>query len=78
MTWAARNGCDLGAATAGESLDLIRSLEGDETSVVNYSEGCACGTESTLWTLEGEGHVPPFTEAFAEHAVEWLLERRIQ
>jgi polyhydroxybutyrate depolymerase len=75
-TWAARGGCDTAAASQGESLDLVNHLEGAETTVTNWTEGCGCGLTSTLWTMEGEGHVPPFTEAFAESALTWLLERR--
>ena len=75
-TWAERSGCDLDAALDGEPLDLLSSPAGPETKVRNWTEGCGCGLDTTLWTLEGEGHVPPFTDAFAENALSWLFAHR--
>ncbi len=75
--WAERGGCDVSAATEGEPIDLLNTIDGAETKVLNFTEGCACGMDATLWTIEGEGHLPPFTDAFAEHALAWLFQRRI-
>lgn len=75
--WAERGGCDITASTEGWRLDLLNTIDGAETHVRNYTDGCGCGTDATLWTIEGGSHVPPFTDAFAEHALAWLLERRI-
>ncbi len=77
VTWAERGGCDVSATSEGEPLDLVNTIDGAETKVLNFTEGCGCGTDATLWTMEGEGHVPAFTDAFAEHALAWLFERRI-
>jgi polyhydroxybutyrate depolymerase len=75
-TWAARSGCDVDAAVDGEPIDLLNTIDGPETRVVHWTEGCGCGLETTLWTLEGTGHIPPLTDRFAEHALNWLFAHR--
>ncbi len=62
--WAAKNGCAGSFATNGQHLDLDKSIAGEETAVERYS-GCA-GVDVELWTIEGGGHVPAFTERWAE------------
>lgn len=73
--WAARAGCDTSAAGTGEPLDLIDSADGTETTVLEYRTGCEDGKVVDLWTLEGIGHLPIFSDAFADHVIPWLLER---
>ena len=71
--WAARAGCDTSAPTAGDPLDLDASVEGAETRVTRYDEGCPrIGAER--WRIEGGVHIPPLTRHFTPRAVEWLLD----
>jgi poly(3-hydroxybutyrate) depolymerase len=51
--WAGRAGCNTDAPVEGEPLDLDTRVDGAETRVTRYEEGCAAGAE--LWTLEGGG-----------------------
>jgi len=71
--WAARNGCDLDAGTSDKALDLVDSLAGDETEVLNYTKGCTQPTEVSLWTITDGPHVPYVNDNFAEELVSWLL-----
>ena len=75
--WAERAGCDPDAASAGTPLDLMTSLEGAETEVLEFREGCEGGKSVDLWTLVDGGHVPAFTEAFADEVLPWLLARSL-
>ncbi|MCA9527249.1 MAG: hypothetical protein KC549_13245, partial [Myxococcales bacterium] len=68
--WAARAGCGA-APAAGDPLDLVASVPGDETSVATYP-GCV-DAQVALWTLSAGGHVPAFGARFAETALPWLL-----
>ena len=72
--WAERAGCDVDGATAGQPLDLVNALAGDETTVLNYADGCAPGVDVALWTLEGGGHLPYFNDSWNSGIVAWLLD----
>ncbi len=71
--WARYNGCSLDGARRANALDLDASLDGPETTVTRYAEGCVPGGSAELWTIEDGGHVPRLSPTFAEHVVEWLL-----
>ena len=71
--WAERNGCAEGSMETGR-LDLIESIEGDETVRLAWS-GCEDDTAVEVWRHEGGGHVPGFRDAFADNVIPWLLER---
>ena len=73
--WLERNGCDVEAETEGESLDLVKSLEGTETTVRDWTEGCSDDTAVSLWTMNEVGHSPFFNENWSQAIVEWLLKR---
>jgi len=73
--WAARAGCDIDAAQDGGTLDLINGVEGSETLVLEYREGCHDGKVVDLWTLDSVGHVPIFHDGFSEVVIPWLLAR---
>jgi len=75
--WAERAGCDISAAELGESLDLINGVPGAETTVIEYRTGCEGGKAVDLWTLEEVGHVPIFSDAFADRVIPWLLARSL-
>jgi polyhydroxybutyrate depolymerase len=66
-------GCDLDAAVAGADLDLDDSLDGAETSVLEYRAGCERGIDAALWTIEGGLHLPIVNRvAFSTAVIEWL------
>jgi len=74
--WAGRAGCDLNAAEPVPNLDLLNSVDGDETVGQRYVAGCDAGITNEIWTLQGVGHVPFFNDEFANHLLDWLLQRR--
>lgn len=55
-------------STSSKSLDLDQRLEGEETSITQYANGSV-----ELWTINGGGHVPAFTDNFSKLIIEWLL-----
>jgi polyhydroxybutyrate depolymerase len=70
--WVERNGCEAEASTAGQSLDLVDSIEGDETTVRDWSVGCSGESRVSLWTINAGGHTPFFNNSWSESVVEWL------
>ena len=70
--WAQYNGCKAQAAER-ELRDLVANLEGHESSVMVFNQGCKAGGSSELWTIADGSHVPAFSDTFAEQVVEWLL-----
>lgn len=66
--WAGRAGCT-GTADGG-TLDLIPSIDGAETDVLDWT-GCETGGV-TLWTHNEAGHVPFFDQGYAATLVDWL------
>ena len=60
-------------ATEREVRDLVANLEGHESSVMVFNQGCKAGGSSELWTIADGSHVPAFSDTFAEQVVEWLL-----
>ena len=70
--WAKYNGCET-QATKGEVRDLVANLEGHESSVLVFNQGCKPGGSSELWTIADGSHVPAFSDTFAEQVVEWRL-----
>lgn len=58
LRWAERAGCDLNAAEELTPIDTDLFVEGAETSIQRWREGCAGGTVHELWTIKGGGHVP--------------------
>jgi polyhydroxybutyrate depolymerase len=71
--WAELADCDVSAAEQGTALDLVNSLPGAETQVLNYTEGCTQPAAVSLWTITEGSHVPYLNESFAEKLVSWLL-----
>lgn len=70
--WAQYNGCDM-SRTSREMRDLDASLPGHETGVLKMNRGCEDGGSAELWTISDGGHVPVYSESYAEQIVEWLL-----
>lgn len=72
--WADYNGCSVdGVVTA--TLDLDNSLEGLETTVTRFNNGCQPGGSAELWTIADGAHIPQISPVFPEKVVEWLLAR---
>ena len=71
--WASYNGCGVEGTVRDGALDLDREIEGDETTVTRFENGCRAGGSSELWTILGGSHVPRLSEAFNRNVVEWLL-----
>jgi polyhydroxybutyrate depolymerase len=63
--WAAHDRCTGELAATGRRFDLDRMVAGEETVEQAFS-GCPGGTDVTLWTIEGGGHVPAFNDHWAE------------
>jgi len=72
--WAERAGCDAGAATAGDPIDLVNAIDGAETTVLDYQAGCAEGLSVSLWTIEDGGHLPYFNDNWNSGIVRWMLD----
>lgn len=69
--WAEYNGCVLESAER-ELRDLDGTIEGHETSVLLFMQGCKTGGSSELWTIDGGSHVPTLSDSFSQQVVEWL------
>jgi polyhydroxybutyrate depolymerase len=63
--WAQKDGCRGQLASTGRTFDLDRTVAGNETVEEAYA-GCPAGTGLALWTIEGGGHVPAFTDGWAD------------
>lgn len=58
--WAARAGCDLDAPQAYPRYGLVSDIDGNETVITRYRDGCVDGLTFDLWTVEGGPHSPKF------------------
>jgi polyhydroxybutyrate depolymerase len=67
--WAKYNGCEAQGAER-EPRDLVANLEGHESSVMVFNQGCKAGGSSELWTIADGSHVPAFSDTFAEQVVD--------
>ncbi len=54
-TWAARDNCTGVLTDDGETLDLVPSLAGNETTVAKAA-GCPAAVDAELWTIHGGVH----------------------
>ena len=70
--WAERAGCDRDAPAELPSLDLDSDIDGSETAVRRWSEGCDSDAVVELWSIRGGGHAPDFSDAFAPRILAWL------
>lgn len=72
--WAARAGCDIGAAESLPRMDLVANIPAEETAARSYRSGCQDGLRVELWTIEDGPHVPAFEASdFGARIVAWLL-----
>lgn len=68
--WARDDGCQR-TCSAGEPVDLDSTIAGAETTVSTFN-GCPAGTDVTLWTIQGGGHVPAVATRFPDLVWTWL------
>lgn len=70
--FAATAGCDVNNPVSAPAFDLLDSIDGDESTVLNYT-GCQQGADVSLWTLVGAPHIPTFwnTQGF-DRVIDWL------
>ncbi len=71
--WADKASCS-GTQSDGRG-DYVSDVDGDETSKQTWT-GCSEGVDAAMWTLEGGGHIPNFTDDFRDDLTTWLLARR--
>ncbi|MCY4618053.1 MAG: hypothetical protein OXD50_05795 [Chloroflexi bacterium] len=75
MRWARRLGCDFNNAETLDDIDLDVAIQGVDTRVVRYRQGCAEGVTIEHWRIVGGEHTPTFdSELIGERVVGWLLE----
>jgi polyhydroxybutyrate depolymerase len=74
--WRDLNGCADRADTSAPPLDLESVLDGPETTVTSYHEGCGAGTRAELWSIQDGSHAPALTERFGTSLVDFLLARK--
>lgn len=68
--WASINSC---SKPKENSIDLLKSMQGSETSQISYT----CGSKSLeMWRINGGVHVPLLDEEFALRTLDWLLTHR--
>lgn len=73
LRWAERAGCSLNASEELTPIDTDAFVEGAETSIQRWREGCAGGTVHELWTIRGGGHVPlVWGTEFTRRILLWL------
>jgi len=72
-------GCDTSSSMVVGNIDLVRSVDGEETEQVEYTTGCQGGVDAALWTIRDGVHRPIFYQPgaggaiFADLATDWLL-----
>ncbi|MXY85197.1 MAG: hypothetical protein F4Y95_01560 [Chloroflexi bacterium] len=76
LRWAGRAGCDVEDPKFFPTIDTDAAVEGAETSIVRFANGCAQGTVMELWTIEGGGHIPlVWGTDFTPGILKWLADR---
>ena len=73
--WAQKNGCAT-TPQAGEPLNLVNGISGNETIVQRYATDCDEGGSSELWRVQGGNHGPSFNANFRREMLQWLLIHR--
>lgn len=68
---ARHNGCGADEAPGLAAADFIGDAK-QETSGVAAAH-CPPGGKAELWTVEGEGHIPFFNDAFRTAVLDWLF-----
>ncbi len=76
--FAAHAGCDTTKAVMGSNLDVVASIAGAETTVVEIPD-CAEGVDVELWTILDGPHIPgPWVASAQDLMVDWLIDHSRQ
>lgn len=71
--FAALAGCDVNNPITPPAINLMDTIDGDETTVIDY-RGCQQNAEVSLWTIVDGPHIPlVFNAAALDSFVEWLV-----
>jgi polyhydroxybutyrate depolymerase len=74
--FAAHAGCDTNNPFMSPGIDLVGSLEGDETIVLTYGD-CDQGADVALWTIVDGPHSPfPWADAGVNAYLDWIIEHQ--
>lgn len=73
--WRDLNGCADRLDTSAPPLDLDSTLDGAETTISSWHEGCRDGTRAELWTIQDAGHIPALGPGFPTALADFLLAR---
>jgi polyhydroxybutyrate depolymerase len=71
--WAELNGCNPTPDTSAAPIDFSPDVGGPETTITRYA-GCENGSQSELWAMVGERHVPGLNETFSPAIVDFLFD----
>ena len=74
--WAERAGCDVTQTTEEAAIDFDYNVSGDETRVFEYTYRCQADISSTLWHIQGGGHIPGLTAQFPDQVLDWMLKHQ--
>jgi polyhydroxybutyrate depolymerase len=74
--FAAHARCDSNNSTMGANLDVLRGIEGAETTVLSYPD-CPEDVDMELWTLVGGPHIPfPWVDSAIDSIVDWMIDHQ--
>ncbi len=74
--FAVHAGCDTSNPAIAPNIDVVGSIAGAETTVLQYS-GCPEGVDVDFWTLVGAPHIPgPWVASALDSMVNWMLGHR--
>lgn len=72
--FAAHAGCDTNNPISSSNLDVVASIDGAETRVLQYT-GCPAGVDVDFWTMVGAPHTPlPWVPGALDAVVDWIFE----
>ncbi len=71
--WATIAECDLTASKPGAALDLVATIEGAETAVTVFADGCIEAATFALWRMRGATHSPTLNARFPSLVIDWLF-----
>jgi polyhydroxybutyrate depolymerase len=70
--WSSYNDCEIGRTPASpDHIDIVASVAGAETRVEQVL-ACPPGIAHELWSMEGVGHAPAWSDGYARDVFAWL------
>jgi polyhydroxybutyrate depolymerase len=73
--WVTFDTCNTTADNSLPPLDLDSVLPGNETTVTRY-DGCASGTTTELWAIQGGSHIPTLSSTFTSDVIDFLYSQQ--